>query len=91
MATLYLAGGVGTSRDIFLAVPTPRALICTVHHIDLAPCIDVRRIGCTLDECSNCLQVCKLDDVVRVKRGSMQDMMHDNPSDFWEMARPSEP
>ena len=37
------------------------------------------------------LQVCKLDDVVRVKRGSMQDMMHDNPTDFWDMARPSEP
>mmetsp|Transcript_45476 Transcript_45476/g.126133 ORF Transcript_45476/g.126133 Transcript_45476/m.126133 type:complete len:322 (+) Transcript_45476:1467-2432(+) len=32
----------------------------------------------------------QLPDVVRVERGSMQDMMHDNPNGFWDMAREPE-
>ncbi|KAL1510889.1 hypothetical protein AB1Y20_005721 [Prymnesium parvum] len=34
--------------------------------------------------------VCQLPDVVRVERGSMQDMMHDNPTGFWDLANPSD-
>lgn len=33
----------------------------------------------------------KLQDVVRVVRGDMDDMLHDSPAAFWELARDPDP